>query len=103
MPTETALIARGAAALASQKLIPPGATTASLNYEEPLTAAQHEMTLGKAISIFEDEALHLTDMVERGAKRPKAEAWKDYRQVIQHWTQSIRECAHKDLQQEDFE
>ena len=103
MATEAALVARDAAALASQKLIPSGATAASLNYEEPLTAAQHEMILEKAISIFEDEALHLTDMVERSAKRPKAEAWKDYRQVIQHWTQGIRECAHEDLQQEDFE
>ena len=69
----------------------------------PITAAQQEMILDKGISIYEDEALHLTNMVERADKRPKAEAWSTYRQAIQHWTQSIRECAHKDLKQEDFE
>ena len=103
MPTEAELIARDATVHASQKLIPAGATTAILKHEEPLTAPQHEMLMDKAISVFEDEALHLTNMVERADKRPKSEAWSTYRQVIQHWTQSIRECAHKDLKQEYFE
>ena len=59
MPTEAALIARGATAIGSQALIPHGVTTANLNYEELLTAPQHEMLPGKAISIFEDEAIQV--------------------------------------------
>ena len=72
-------------------------------YDVVLTMQMHEMILQKAIQIFEDEALHLPDPnTSRSKLRPNTDAFDGYRMVIQHWVQTIRECALKDMQEADF-
>jgi len=88
---------------ASKVVIPTKCFTKKLMYDVVLTMQMHEMILQKAIQIFEDEALHLPDPnTSRSKLRPNTDAFDGYRMVIQHWVQTIRECALKDMQEADF-
>ena len=53
------------------------------------------MILEKALSIFEDEALHLPQEQDRIKHRADGQKWAQYRAVIVHWTQSIKRHARK--------
>ena len=57
----------------------------------------------KALHCFEDEALHLDDRRAWRNIIPKIEQWRTYRNVIQHWLQTIRACCLADLPRQDFE
>jgi hypothetical protein len=92
--------------LASQKssdmMVPSRLTTAMLYYEAELTTEMHESLVNKVLHLFEDEALHIADPSRRVRFRPSVETLDGCRLVIQHWYQSIKECAQQDLSPEDF-
>ena len=73
-----------------------------LDYYGRLTEEQHLMILEKALSSFEDEALHLPQEQDRIKHRADGQKWAQYRAVIVHWNQSIRKACQEDLP-DDFE
>ena len=101
-PDEATLVARDAAAHAKRDLIPKGVTVRPMHYEELLTPKQHELTIVKLTSCFEDSALHLTDRNQWLALKPKPEQWAAARQVIQHWDNTIGACCKADLPAHEF-
>ena len=86
----------------AEKMAPQRLTTAFLQYEEELTVEMHEMLVTKLLYFFEDEALHVVDPSKRLKFRPTVETVDTCRLVIQHWQQSIKQCALADLSEEDF-
>ena len=93
--------------LATQKLAdsmaPARLTTAVLNYEAELTVEMHEMLVRKLLYFFEDEALHVLEPSKRLKFRPTVETVDTCRLIIQHWQQSIKQCAQADLSEADFQ
>ena len=102
-PDDVVLLARDVAAHANENLIAEGVTVKPMKYEELLTADQHEMILQKAFHNYEDEALHLADRQVWRRLIPTIEQWRTYRNVIQHWDLTIRECCQADLPAQDFD
>ena len=102
LPDEATLVARDAAAHANRDRIPNGVTVKPMLYEELLTPKQHELTIVKVTTCFEDSALHLTDRRLWLQLKPKPEQWASTRQVIQHWDTTIGACCKADLPEHEF-
>lgn len=102
LPTAGQLQINLASQKSSEMMVPARLTTALLYYEAELTYEMHESLVYKVLVFFEDEALHIADPSRRARFRPSIENLDGCRVVIQHWHQSIKECAQKDLSPEDF-
>jgi hypothetical protein len=100
---QATLIARDAAAHSHRDLITKGVSVKPMMYEELLTTSQHEQLIEKVCTCFEYEALHLIDRHQWLALNPKEQQWISARQIIQHWSLTMRMCCKEDLQQEEFE
>ena len=101
LPDDVAPLARDAAARG--EVNPREVTIKPMKYEELLTAKQHEMIMQKALHCFEDEALHLSDRHTWKSLIPNTEQWRNYRNIIQHWDQTISSCCKADLPPDDCE
>jgi hypothetical protein len=92
--------------LASQKAcdmtVPQRLRTSPMHYDAVLTYEMHEMLVTKVLVCFEDEALHVTEPSKRLKFRPTVNTLDVCRLIIQHWQQSIKQCAQQDLSEEDF-
>lgn len=55
------------------------------------------MRLEKALSMFEDEALHLPHEQDRVKHRADGQMWAKYWAVIVHWDQSRKKACQEDL------
>jgi hypothetical protein len=63
----------------------------------------HAMLVRKVLLAFEDDVFDLGDPNMRASFQPDVKTWDECRLVVQHWQQSIKTCAQKDLTKEQFD
>jgi hypothetical protein len=101
-PSDSALTAARASLQFSKNMVPKQLSFQQLDHVSPLSVAEHEALLCKAMTIFEDECFHLSDLALRSKLRPDVAQYHDYRLVCVHWIRSIETCARADLSEADF-
>jgi hypothetical protein len=77
-------------------------TKGELVYNQPLTPEEHDAIVEKACNIYEEDAIHLTNLHDRAKLRPTLPKYHEYRMVIQHYFRTIQVVAKSDLSEEDF-
>ena len=78
-------------------------TKAHLNYHALLTDEMHAMLVRKVLLTFEDDVFDVGDPNMRARFQPDVKTWDGCRLIVQHWQQSIKTCAQKDLTKEQFD
>ena len=101
-PSEAMEAARRANAKFAMGMVPKALKSMPLDYESPLTIAEHECLIQKAIHIFEDECLHLADMSHRTKVRPDVLQFCEYRFICSQWLRTIQPRAQADLSPQDL-
>lgn len=102
-PSEAVAAATRANVHYAQSMVPKQLTSQPLDYTMPLSNEEHEFLIQKAVHVFEDECLHLADLMLRAKVRPDITQFNLYRLISCSWLRSIKTCASADLTEADYQ